>query len=118
MRSRGPGPRDGPHDGMPEGMPDSRPHVVARCRLCWGQWWLDRSVRTKGLIVVTVPLVALLVTTIASVALQYQERQDRAIATAGLNVTNAAQRVLSDAVNGESGIRGYAATGEPLFLQP
>jgi signal transduction histidine kinase/CheY-like chemotaxis protein len=103
---------------MPEGMPDSRPHVVARCRLCWGQWWLDRSVRTKGLIVVTVPLVALLVTTIASVALQYQERQDRAIATAGLNVTNAAQRVLSDAVNGESGIRGYAATGEPLFLQP
>jgi signal transduction histidine kinase/CheY-like chemotaxis protein len=102
MRSRGP----------------DAPHVVARCRLCWGQWWLDRSVRTKGLIVVTVPLVALLVTTIASVALQYQERQDRAIATAGLNLTNAAQRVLSDAVNGESGIRGYAATGEPLFLQP
>lgn len=82
------------------------------------QWWLDRSVRAKGLFVVTVPLLALLVTTIASVALQYQERQDRAIATAGLNVTDAAQRVLSDAVNGESGIRGYAATGEPLFLQP
>jgi signal transduction histidine kinase/CheY-like chemotaxis protein len=106
MRSRGPEP------------PDGMPHVVARCQLCWGQWWLDRSVRTKGLIVVTAPLVALLVTTIASVALQYQERQDRAIATAGLNVTNAAQRVLSDAVNGESGIRGYAATGAPLFLQP
>ncbi len=97
--------------------PDA-PHVVARCKLCWGQWWLDRSVRTKGLIVVTVPLVALVVTTIASVALQYQERQDRAIATGGLNATNAAQRMLSDAVNGESGIRGYAATGDPLFLQP
>ena len=108
MRSRG------PSDGAPDGVP----RVVVRCRLCWGQWWLDRSVRAKGLIVVTVPLVALLVTTIASVALQHQERQDRAIATAGLNVTNAAQRLLSEAVNGESGIRGYAATGERLFLQP
>lgn len=102
MRSRGP----------------DAPHVVARCRLCWGQWWLDRSVRAKGLIVVTAPLLALLVTTLASVALQYKERQDRAMATAGLNVTDAAQRVLSDAVNGESGIRGYAATGDPVFLQP
>lgn len=102
MRSRGPGP----------------PHGMARCRLCLQQWWLDRPVRSKGLIVVTVPLLALLVTTIASLALQYQEREDRAIATAGLAVTNAAQRMLSDAVNGESGIRGYAATGDPLFLQP
>jgi hypothetical protein len=50
--------------------PDT-PHSLARGRLCLQQWWLDRSVRAKGLIVVTVPLVALLVTTIASVALQY-----------------------------------------------
>jgi signal transduction histidine kinase/CheY-like chemotaxis protein len=82
------------------------------------RWWLDRPVRTKGLIVVAIPLTALLVSTAASLALQYQERRDRVVATAGLNLTNAAGRVLTDTVNGESGIRGYAATTDPLFLQP
>ncbi len=33
-------------------------------------------------------------------------------------VNTSAQQVLADAVNAETGVRGYAATGNPLFLQP
>ena len=33
-------------------------------------------------------------------------------------LTTTSQQVLSDAVNAETGVRGYAATGDALFLQP
>ncbi|HEX9538176.1 MAG TPA: CHASE3 domain-containing protein [Streptosporangiaceae bacterium] len=82
------------------------------------RWWLDRSVRAKGLIVVVVPLIALIGTTSASLALQYSERQERSAAVAASGLSSAAGRVLADAVNAESGVRGYAATGRPLFLAP
>jgi CHASE3 domain sensor protein len=72
----------------------------------------------KGLIVIAVPLLALLVTSVASVMLQYQERQERSVALASFDLTNSASQVLADAVNGETGVRGYAATGDPLFLDP
>ena len=81
-------------------------------------WWLGRSVRAKGLIVVAVPLIALIVTTSASLALQYNERQERSVALAASALSSAADQVLADAVNAETGIRGYAATGDPLFLAP
>jgi hypothetical protein len=81
------------------------------------QWWLDRSVRAKGLIVVAVPLIALIGTS-ASLALQYQERQERAAAHAAFDLINAADQVLVDAINAETGIRGYAATRGPPFLGP
>ncbi len=40
-----------------------------------GRWWLDQSVRAKGMIVVAVPLIALVGVASASLALQYKERQ-------------------------------------------
>jgi signal transduction histidine kinase/ActR/RegA family two-component response regulator len=75
-------------------------------------------VRAKGLIVVAVPLIALIGTTSASLALQYNERQQRSSAMAASGLSTAAGRVLADAVNAESGVRGYAATGHSLFLAP
>ena len=82
------------------------------------QCWLDRSVRVKGLIVVAVPLIALIVTTSASLALQVSERHERSNGTAASGLINASNQVLADAVNAETGIRGYAATRDPLFLAP
>lgn len=82
------------------------------------RWWLDRSVRAKGLVVVAVPLLALIVTASASLALQYNERQERRIALAASAVSTTAKQVLADAVNAETGVRGYAATGDRLFLAP
>jgi signal transduction histidine kinase/CheY-like chemotaxis protein len=82
------------------------------------RWWLDRSMRSKGLIVVAVPLIALVGVTVASLALQYNERQARLAAVTASVLNTSAQQVLADAVNAETGVRGYAATGNRLVLQP
>jgi signal transduction histidine kinase/ActR/RegA family two-component response regulator len=82
------------------------------------QWWLDRSVLVKGMIVVSIPLAALLGITSASLVLQASEQQERRLGTAASNLNTSANQVLADAVNAETGLRGYVATGEPLFLQP
>jgi signal transduction histidine kinase/CheY-like chemotaxis protein len=82
------------------------------------QWWLDRPVRSKGMVVVAVPLIALIALTSASLTLQYNERQERGVAMTASALNTSAQQVLADAVNAETGVRGYAATGNALFLQP
>ena len=97
-------------------MRSSPPAAVRPGRL--QRWWLNRSVRAKGMIVIAVPLIALIAVTSASLALQYNERQERSVALTASALTAAAQQVLTDAENAETGVRGYAATGEPLFLQP
>ncbi len=94
----------------------SSPAAVPASRL--HRWWLGRSVRAKGLVVVAVPLVALVGVTSASLALQGSERQERAGARAAFAFITATNQVLADAVNAETGVRGYAATSEPLFLAP
>jgi signal transduction histidine kinase/ActR/RegA family two-component response regulator len=70
------------------------------------------------MIVVAVPLIALIGVTSASLALQYKEQQERSVAITASTLNRAAQQVLSDAVNAETGVRGYAVTRDPLFLQP
>jgi signal transduction histidine kinase/CHASE3 domain sensor protein len=93
--------------------------VPAAAQRSWLQrWWLDRSVRTKGLIVVAIPLIALTAVTSANLVLQYNERQARSVSVDGNNVAKAGLRVMADAVNAETGVRGYAATRDPLFLDP
>jgi signal transduction histidine kinase/ActR/RegA family two-component response regulator len=68
--------------------------------------------------VIAVPLIALIATTTASLALQGQERQERSTSRAASAVVTAADQVLIDAINAETGVRGYAATREPAFLGP
>src|SRR6202161_686191 len=82
------------------------------------QWWLDLSLRAKGLIVIALPLIALMGVISANLALQQSESNERNISTNARNLDTAAAQVLTDAVNGETGIRGYAATGDPSFLDP
>ena len=74
--------------------------------------------RSKGLIVVAVPLIALIGVTLASLAMQYNERLARHVAQTASALNTSAQQVLADALNAETSVRGYAATGDPLFLQP
>src|SRR6185437_4163511 len=58
------------------------------------QWWLNRSVRAKGIIVVAVPLISLIAITSASLVLQANERQERTAGRAASNVSSAAQQVM------------------------
>lgn len=95
----------------------SRPPVAVRTgRL--PQWWLDRSVRAKGMIAVAFPLIALIAVTVASLVLQYNEQQERTVALAASRLSSATTQTLADAVNGETSVRGYAATGKAIFLTP
>ena len=82
------------------------------------QWWLNRRLRAKGLIVVAIPLFALIATNSASLALTHDESQQRSVALAARSLSSAAGLVLADAVNAETGVRGYGMTGDPLFLDP
>jgi signal transduction histidine kinase/ActR/RegA family two-component response regulator len=82
------------------------------------RWWLDRSVRAKGMIVIAVPLIFLIGLTSSTLVLLQNERQERHVATAASNLINAANQVLADAVDAQTGVLGYAATGDPLFLGP
>jgi signal transduction histidine kinase/ActR/RegA family two-component response regulator len=82
------------------------------------RWWLDRPVRTKGLIVIAIPLIALIGTTSASLVLQYNESQERHVALAARGLASAADQLLAGAVNAETGVRGYGMTVDPLFLAP
>ncbi len=68
------------------------------------------------MIVLAVPLIALISITSSSLILLQSERQARRVATAADNLGSTATQVLADAVNAETGMRGYAATGDPLFL--
>jgi signal transduction histidine kinase/CHASE3 domain sensor protein/ActR/RegA family two-component response regulator len=94
----------------------SEPQAAGHGRL--KRWWLDQPVRIKGMMVIAVPLVALVGVTSSSLALQYKERQSRAAGIASSALTNAGNLLVADALNAETGVRGYAATGEALFLQP
>jgi signal transduction histidine kinase/ActR/RegA family two-component response regulator len=70
------------------------------------------------MIVIAIPLVALLGTTSASLVLQHSESHERSVGAAARNLTNAANLVLADMVNAETGVRGYGAAREPIFLAP
>jgi signal transduction histidine kinase/ActR/RegA family two-component response regulator len=82
------------------------------------QWWLNQSLRVKGLIVVAVPLVALMAVTSANLMLQSSQTHERNVSLNARSLATAAGQVLADAVTAETGVRGYAATGDPLFLDP
>jgi signal transduction histidine kinase/ActR/RegA family two-component response regulator len=82
------------------------------------QWWLNQSLRAKGLIVVAVPMIALMGLTSANLLLQHSESNERSISINARDLDDAASQVLADAVNEETGVRGYAATRDPAFLAP
>jgi signal transduction histidine kinase len=72
----------------------------------------------KGRIVIAIPLVTLFAATSASLVLQHTESRDRSVGVAANNLTNSANLVLADMVNAETGVRGYAAVRDPIFLAP
>ena len=65
---------------------------------------------------VAVPLIVLMVVTTANLLLQQNESHERTVSTNARNLEGAASQVLADAVNAETSVRGYAATGNRLLL--
>ena len=88
-----------------------QPHGLRR-------WWLDLSLRGKGLIVIAIPLIALMGITAANLTLQQHESHERTVSLRARDLAAAVTLVLTDALNAETGLRGYAATRQPAFLEP
>ena len=82
------------------------------------RWWFDQSLGRKGMIVVAVPLAALMGITTANLLLQQSETHERTVSLQARALDSAASQVLIDALNAETGIRGYVATRDPVFLAP
>ncbi len=87
-----------------------------RLRKLW-QWWLDRSVPVKGLVALAIPMLALISVTGSAFVLQLEQRSERQGATAANLVLGSSSSVLRAITDAETGIRGYAATGDTAFLE-
>jgi len=83
-----------------------------------GQRWADLPARTKVLTLLSLPLGALLTCVISSILLVGQTNDLLTTThqtTAAINDLNAKLQLLT---NAETGVRGFAATGDAVFLQP
>jgi signal transduction histidine kinase len=82
------------------------------------RWWLDRPLRTKGLIVLALPMMVLIITVVASFVVERHEVALRQRALAVNALENQSGQVLTLLLNAETGVRGYALTKDPRFLAP
>jgi hypothetical protein len=80
--------------------------------------WFVSGVRTKALMGVALPLLVLVLVVLSSLFLQSRERSQRSVDRATTQVNTASATVLLDALNAETGVRGFALTGDVTFLQP
>ncbi|HVA43100.1 MAG TPA: response regulator [Acidimicrobiales bacterium] len=80
--------------------------------------WADLPLRTKGLAVISVPLVALLLAGAAFAVLQAQDQNARNWVDHTFLVRRQIDTVSLDGLNAETGTRGYLLTGRADFLQP
>ncbi len=81
-----------------------------------GQWWLDRSVPVKGVLALSVPMIALIGISASAFSLQLEERNERQTAIAASNIVTPSNRILQVATDAETRVRGYAATGDRVFF--
>jgi signal transduction histidine kinase/CheY-like chemotaxis protein len=83
-----------------------------------GQRWADLPLRTKALILLSLPLGALLACVISGILLVGQINNQLATTTQTSNAINDMNTKLQLLLDAETGVRGYAATHDPQFLQP
>ncbi len=83
-----------------------------------GQRWADLPLRTKALILLSLPLGALLARVISGILLVGQINSQLATATQTSNAINDMNTKLQLLLDAETGVRGYAATHDPQFLAP
>jgi PAS domain S-box-containing protein len=83
-----------------------------------GSWWANRPLRTKGVLVVALPLTALVVATGAFYLTERRNRQAEEAAEAASEQRTAARSVLITLLEAETGISGFLVSGHPAFLDP
>lgn len=82
------------------------------------RWWSDRSLRSKGILVLALPVITLVVAALVFLfVLSQLDRSTDRVGTARQAQDRLAQVYLL-ALDGETGIRGYIATGDQRYLEP
>src|SRR4051812_13140126 len=102
---------DAPPTGASERAPAPR-----RARLV--RRWLDLPLRTKGLVVVAIPVVALVAAGTTFMALQSRQQHARSRVDHSVEVQRQLAQVTVNLVNAETAARGYVLTGQTEFLEP
>jgi len=80
--------------------------------------WVDLRLRTKGLVVVAIPVGALLLVGAVFLGLQLQEQRNRQRVDESFALRRQIAAVTLDLVNAQAGARGYAITRQEQFLEP
>lgn len=82
------------------------------------RYWTDLPLRGKGLVVVTIPLIALVIDGVSFALVEWQQRDANLSVAHTLLVRNAAERVLRDQTDAAASVRGYLLTGNGDYLIP
>jgi signal transduction histidine kinase/ActR/RegA family two-component response regulator len=82
------------------------------------RWWLDLALWRKGLIALSLPLVALWPTLAGGAYALVQQEDVRQQGRDASDAIDDASNVLQLVTDAETGVRGFAATGEASFLDP
>ncbi|MDP8934620.1 MAG: CHASE3 domain-containing protein, partial [Cyanobacteriota bacterium] len=79
--------------------------------------WSDLPVRRRGALIIAIPILCLLTSVVAFAALQRSNAVAQQYVDHTQKVLLYANRLLTALVNAETGVRGYALTNRPEYLQ-
>ena len=80
--------------------------------------WSDLPVRRRGALIIAIPILCLLTSVVAFAALQRSNAVAQKYVDQTQKVLLYTNRLLTALVNAETGVRGYALTYRPEYLQP
>jgi PAS domain S-box-containing protein len=80
--------------------------------------WADLSLRSKGILVVGIPMIGLLAAAMAAIGLGARQLTAERRVEQSLRIRTDLQNVLIFLLNAETGVRGYVLTGSHDFLEP
>lgn len=84
----------------------------------WRSRWFDLQVRRQGTLIIAIPVTCLVSSLIAIACLREIVSNGREQENHSNRVVREVNRALTNVVNAETGIRGYALTKRPEFLEP
>lgn len=82
------------------------------------QYWLDTSLRKKGLAVVALPTIALLISFFGLVSVIFVSRTASNGVDSSLEALSSLESVLTLTIDGSTGVRGYLITSNRSYLSP
>jgi signal transduction histidine kinase len=80
------------------------------------RWWVHLPIRSKGLLVVALPVITLAVTLLVRIPFNQQQEATSALLARATDTRYRAQELLLALLDVEGGVRGYALTRDPSFL--